>query len=129
MLRIGGTEVAAFPADKVLRGSVQENSMSVLYRVLLVEDCAVDARFNLHALERGGLQVKCERVDTADSMKSALESKDWDFILSDHRLPGFDALEALALYKGKGLDIPFIIVSGQIGEELAVKLVKAGAHD
>jgi len=107
----------------------RENLIKTLYRVLLVEDSAQDALFNLHALERGGLEVESERVETAAQMKRALETKTWDFILSDHRLPQFDGLQALDIYKRSGWDVPFIIVSGLIGEEQAVALLKAGAHD
>jgi len=103
--------------------------MSTRYKVLLIEDSIQDAVFNLHALERGGLEVESERVETATQLKQALETKTWDFILSDYRLPGFDAVGALELYRQTGWDIPFIVVSGQIGEEHAVKLLKAGAHD
>jgi PAS domain S-box-containing protein len=103
--------------------------MKMRYNVLLVEDSIPDAFFNLRALEKGGLQVHSERVQTAAEMKRALENATWDFILSDHCLPGFDAVEALEIYKAKGLDIPFIVVSGLIGESQAVKIVKAGAHD
>src|SRR5262252_4946344 len=103
----------------------RENLIKTLYRVLLVEDSAQDALFNLHALERGGLEVESERVETAAQMKRALETKTWDFILSDHRLPQFDGLQALDIYKRSGWDVPFIIVSGLIGEEQAVALLKA----
>jgi len=103
--------------------------MSFPYRVLLIEDCVQDALFNLHTLERGGLEVESERVETAAQLKKALETKTWDFILSDFHLPQFDGLDALEIFKQTGWDIPFIVVSGLIGEEQAVKLLKAGAHD
>jgi PAS domain S-box-containing protein len=103
--------------------------MSFRYRVLLIEDSVQDAIFNLHTLERGGMEVESERVETANQMQTALETKTWDFILSDYHLPYFDGTAALALYRGMGLDIPFIVVSGLIGEEQAVALVKSGAHD
>lgn len=100
-----------------------------LYRVLLIEDCAQDAFFILRALQRGGLEVQSERVETAADLQNALQTKSWDFVLSDYQLSGFDGLAALELYKRSGLDVPFIVVSGLIGEEQAVKLIKAGAHD
>jgi PAS domain S-box-containing protein len=103
--------------------------MSDQYRVLLIEDCAQDAFFNVRALKGGGMEVQFERDETAAQLKAALGAKTWDFILSDHSLPVFNSFAALEIYKGNGLDIPFIIVSGLIGEEQAVKLVKAGAHD
>jgi len=103
--------------------------MSHPYRVLLIEDCDHDAFFNIRALKGGGMAVQFERVETATQLRAALEAQTWDFILSDHCLPVFNAFAALEIYKGGGLDIPFIVVSGLIGEEQAVKLVKDGAHD
>ena len=103
--------------------------MSAEFRVLLIEDCVADARLNLRALRRGGLQLEFERVDTTAEIQRALKAKTWDFILCDYHLPELDGLEALAIYKERGLDIPFIVVSGQIGEEQAVKAIKAGAHE
>jgi PAS domain S-box-containing protein len=103
--------------------------MNGLYRVLLVEDCVADAFLNVRGLARGGFKVESERVETAVQMKAALEATTWDFILCDSHLPKFDGLAALALYKESGLDIPFIVVSGKIGEEQAVNFIKAGAHD
>jgi PAS domain S-box-containing protein len=103
--------------------------MSDAYRVLLVEDCNADAFFTLRALSQGGMQVHFDRVETAAQLEGALAAESWDFILSDYRLPGFDGFAALEVYKKAGLDIPFIVVSGLIGEEQAVKLIKAGAHD
>src|SRR5690349_17107559 len=103
--------------------------MSIPYRVLLIEDSSQDAFFNLRALEHAGLEVQAERVETTAQLKAALETGSWDFILSDYQMPGFDGLAALAMYKDSGLDVPFVVVSGQIGEEQAVKLIKAGAHD
>jgi PAS domain S-box-containing protein len=75
------------------------------------------------------MEVQSERVETAAQMKHALETKTFDFILSDFHLPAFDGLRALELYNETGWDIPFIVVSGLVGEEQAVKLLKAGAHD
>jgi len=103
--------------------------MSEPYRVLFIEDCAQDAWLALRQLARDGFQLECEQVDSADRMKTALAANTWDFILCDYYLPGFDALAALALYKESGLDIPFIVLSGRIGEEQAVKSIKAGAHE
>jgi PAS domain S-box-containing protein len=95
----------------------------------LIEDCVEHALLNIRALKAGGLDVQAERVETEAELKDALETKTWDFILSDYHLPGFGGQEALQVYKDSGLDIPFIIVSGLIGEEQAVKLIKSGAHD
>jgi signal transduction histidine kinase len=98
-------------------------------RVLLVEDSEPDARLLERALERGGFAVTTRRVDTAESMESALQERVWDLILCDHAMPRFSAPEALNLLKQHRLDVPFIIVSGYIEEETAVAAMKAGAHD
>ena len=103
--------------------------MSIQYRVLLVEDCVTDALLSARAVERSGLQVVWERVETAAEMRTALAEKTWDFILCDYHLPWFNSLAALTVYKESGLDILFIVVSGMIGEEQAMKMIEAGAHD
>ncbi|HWY78268.1 MAG TPA: response regulator, partial [Verrucomicrobiae bacterium] len=94
-------------------------------RVLLIEDSEDDAGFVLHELRKGGFEPTSERADTAREVESALDRQEWDLIISDHSMPGFGSLDALQLLKDKGLDIPFIIVSGTIGEETAVRAMKA----
>jgi diguanylate cyclase (GGDEF)-like protein len=103
--------------------------MSKTLRVLLVEDSPDDAELLVLQLEREQYTVISERVETADEMSAALDRQSWDVILSDYSMPSFDALAALKLMKAKGLDLPFIIVSGVIGEEIAVAAMQAGAHD
>jgi signal transduction histidine kinase len=98
-------------------------------RVLLVEDSEFDAILLTRALERGGFRPETRRVDTHQAMEEALAQGTWDLILADHFMPEFSAPEALALVKARGLDIPFIIVSGHIEEETAVSAMRAGAHD
>src|SRR6266566_8977401 len=103
--------------------------MSRSIRVLLVEDSGNDALLLLRQLHKGGYEPISKRVDTAEAMRSALEEQGWDIVVSDYVMPGFGGLEALEVLKAKGLDLPFIVVSGQIGEDVAVKAMKAGAHD
>ncbi|HKY53025.1 MAG TPA: PAS domain S-box protein, partial [Anaerolineales bacterium] len=98
-------------------------------RVLFVEDSEDDMLLLLRELQRGGYEVEFERVETASMMQIALNQKEWDLILSDYSLPEFNAPGALELLKASGLDLPFIIVSGTIGEETAVAALKAGAND
>ena len=98
-------------------------------RVLLVEDSADDAALVLRELERGGFEPTAQRVETEQGMAAALQLKEWDAVLSDHALPAFSAPAALAVLKDSGRDVPFIVVSGAIGEEAAVALMRAGAHD
>jgi DNA-binding NtrC family response regulator len=103
--------------------------MSTPLHVLIVEDSEDDSLLLKAELARGGYDVSYERVETADAMRAALQKSGWDIIISDHRMPQFSSLAALALYNACGCDIPFIVVSGSIGEELAVSAMKAGAHD
>jgi PAS domain S-box-containing protein len=103
--------------------------MSMLIKLLQIEDSESDAALNIRALEKAGFEVAYEIVTTAGEMKDALAKKSFDLVLSDHNLPQFDSPSALAIFKEKGLDVPFIIVSGAIGEETAVQLMKSGAQD
>src|SRR5687767_9214875 len=80
-------------------------------------------------LRKGGYDVIFQRVETAESMRAALTAATWDFILADYNLPEFSAPNALKLVQQSGLDIPFVIVSGGIGEDIAVAAMKMGAHD
>jgi two-component system sensor histidine kinase UhpB len=98
-------------------------------QILLVEDSENDALLLQLAIERSGAKCVCSRVQTAQEMAAAIESQNWDAIIADYVLPNFGGLEALALVKEKGLDVPFIIVSGHITEDTAVAAMKAGAHD
>ncbi len=97
-------------------------------RVLLVEDSEDDALLLLRALQRGGYQPTWKRVDTAGALEAALQEP-WDLVLSDYEMPRFDAIAALRLVQAHAGDLPFIIVSGAIGEDAAVAAMKAGAHD
>jgi len=103
--------------------------MLIPLRVLLVEDSEDDAQLVLRALTQGGYEPTHQRVDTAAAMKQALGEAEWDVVLSDYAMPGFSGAEALELAQGSGKDVPLIVVSGAIGEETAVALMKAGAHD
>jgi PAS domain S-box-containing protein len=98
-------------------------------RVLLVEDSDRDAELMVHHLESSGYKVHHQRVHNAATMEAALGREQWDLVLCDYVLPGFDVAPAIDLLKSKKLDLPFIVVSGTVGEELAVEVMKAGAHD
>ncbi|MDD4870887.1 MAG: response regulator [Kiritimatiellae bacterium] len=98
-------------------------------RVLIVEDSEDDTILLVRILRKGGYDPEYLRVDNAPSMTEALKSRSWDIIISDYSMPDFDGLKALKLVQKNGLDIPFIIVSGVIGENVAVAAMKAGAHD
>jgi two-component sensor histidine kinase len=98
-------------------------------KVLMIEDYEDDALLVVHALRSGGYELFVRRVQCEQEMREALLQSKWDLILSDFRLPEFTALKAFAIYREFGLDIPFLIVSGVIGEETAVAAMKAGVHD
>lgn len=98
-------------------------------RILYVEDSPDDALLVLRTLKQAGYDVQHERVETAQDMRAALSTQKWDIVLSDYSLPQFNAPAALSVMKSTGLDIPFIIISGTIGEDTAVSALKAGAQD
>jgi two-component system, cell cycle sensor histidine kinase and response regulator CckA len=98
-------------------------------RVLIVEDEPDDAELMIQELRRGGYEASARRVDTPEAMHAGLDEEDWDVIIADYSMPGFTGLDALKIMQEKGLDIPFILISGTIGEDMAVQAIKAGAHD
>jgi signal transduction histidine kinase/DNA-binding response OmpR family regulator len=99
----------------------------VALNVLLVEDSTWDAELAVMELRRGGYQVRHQRVESAGAMAEALAAGAWDVVLSDFQIPGFGGMEALRTLQASGRDLPFILVSGVIGEETAVAALKAGA--
>ncbi|MDP3220468.1 MAG: PAS domain S-box protein [Deltaproteobacteria bacterium] len=103
--------------------------MTAPLRVLIVEDDPSDAKLVAVELSRAGRAVEVERVEDADAMRAALANARWDLVISDWSMPRFSALAALEVLKSTGLDLPFIVVSGTIGEERAVAALHGGAHD
>ncbi|MEP7075679.1 MAG: response regulator [Acidobacteriota bacterium] len=97
--------------------------------LLSVEDSDADYKLVLHHLNKAGYEIYSEKVETAEDMRAALASRTWDMIISDYRMPQFSGLEAFEVLKETGFDIPFVIISGTIGEETAVKALLAGVHD
>lgn len=98
-------------------------------KVLFVEDNESDYELMKYRLKQSGLVCKTDRVDQYEALKYALEHEEWHVIISDHRLPGFSSEEALQLVRDSGLGLPFIIVSGNIGEDVAVEAMRSGADD
>lgn len=103
--------------------------MKNIIRVLIIEDNEDDAQLEIDELRRGGYDIVFKQIETRKAMREALSAEKWDFIISDFSLPQFSGLDALAVLKETGIDIPFILISGTIGEETAVHAMKAGAHD
>ena len=98
-------------------------------QVLIVEDSDDDTLLVVRVLMRGGYAPRYRQVFTAEAMRRALASEPWDLVIADHNMPQFSATAALEVLRESGRDIPFIIVSGSIGEDIAVEAMKAGAHD
>lgn len=98
-------------------------------RLLLVEDSETDEILVLRALRNGGYDVSHVRVQTADTMRRALDSGEFEAVISDWAMPAFSGPEALRIVRERGLDVPFIIVSGTVGDEEAVAAMRGGAHD
>jgi diguanylate cyclase (GGDEF)-like protein len=103
--------------------------MSTPLHLLIVEDSEDDAKLLVREVRHGGFEATWERVDTAAALITALDRAPWDIVISDFTMPGFSGTEALALLRSRDADLPFIFVSGTIGEDVAVAAMKAGAHD
>lgn len=103
--------------------------MAIPLRVLLVEDSEDDALLLVRELRRGGYDVTHQRVDSAKAMHAALDSGTWDLVMSDHSMPAFSGTQALELLRSRNVELPFVFVSGTIGEEMAVNALKSGAQD
>ena len=103
--------------------------MSESLHVLIIEDSELDAKVLEGLLKAGGYEVTARRVETAAQMNDELNTGLFDLILADYNLPEFNAPEALRLLQESGRDLPFIVISGGIGEDMAVRIMKSGAHD
>jgi two-component system cell cycle sensor histidine kinase/response regulator CckA len=98
-------------------------------RILIVDDSPDDAELAAQALRRGGFSMTYQRVDTPEAMHAALGEGIWDVVIADYAMPRFNGLAALKILRDTGLDLPFILVSGTVGEELAVEAMRRGADD
>jgi two-component system, cell cycle sensor histidine kinase and response regulator CckA len=103
--------------------------MKTVLRVLFVEDSEDDTELARLELEHAGFELDWLRVDTEDGFSAALRQRPWQVIISDYQMPAFDGLRAFTLYRKSGLDVPFIFVSGALGEERAVEAMRGGARD
>jgi signal transduction histidine kinase len=98
-------------------------------QILHLEDSELDHELTLAHLARGGLRAQVRRIDSEAEFLGALDERDWDAIISDYNLPGFSGLVALDLLTASGRDVPFVLVSGEIGEDTAVEAMRNGASD
>jgi signal transduction histidine kinase/DNA-binding response OmpR family regulator len=103
--------------------------MVSLIKVLLVEDSPDDEFLIRRELEKAGFQLELLRVTTGAQMREALADRSFDLVISDFQLPGFSGLESLQIFQESGQEIPYIVLSGMIGEDLAVEMMRRGAHD
>jgi DNA-binding response OmpR family regulator len=103
--------------------------MTVPLRILLLEDNPADAELNEHILRKAGLEFESLRVEDEAAYVAALENFRPNLVLADYKLPHFDGLQALKLLREKDADLPFIFVTGSMGEELAVESLHLGAND
>ncbi len=103
--------------------------MATPLRVLVVEDSEADAELLELTLKHGGFAPTMKRVDSASGVRRSLEEERWDIIICDYSMPGFGGFEALKIYRSSGLDIPFILLSGVLGEDIAAEAMIRGAHD
>ncbi|HXE94949.1 MAG TPA: response regulator, partial [Dongiaceae bacterium] len=98
-------------------------------RLLLIEDSEDDALLLVLELRQGGFDLDFARVDAPQALEATLDGNTWDAVIADYNMPAFSGLDALRIIQAKGLDLPFILVSGVVGEAMAVEAMKAGAHD
>ncbi len=98
-------------------------------KVLIVEDNLDDAALMAYALEQGGCVVAYERVETGEALLAALNDHEWDIVIADYTLPRFNAMEALGIVRRHDISLPFIVVSGKVGDDVAVETMRAGAQD
>ena len=103
--------------------------MSEPRRILIVEDSPDDAELSIRALRRAGIDLTFQRVETPEAMRKALAEGTWDLVIADYSIPRFNGLAALKMLRESGLDLPFILVSGTVGEDVAVEAMKDGADD
>jgi diguanylate cyclase (GGDEF)-like protein/PAS domain S-box-containing protein len=103
--------------------------MSTTLRVLVIDDSDDDYALMLRELKHGGYAPIHRRVDTPEALNAALDNQEWDIILGDYTMPELKGMQALAVVRSRGMDVPFIFVSGTIGEDTAVAAMRAGAQD
>jgi diguanylate cyclase (GGDEF)-like protein len=116
------------PSDERFAVHAQEMAATPL-KVLIVEDSEADAELLLLELKRGGFDIASLRVSTEAEVRHAFATETWDLVISDYSMPNFDGMRCLQICREFTLNVPFILMSGSVGEEIAVEAMKAGAHD
>jgi PAS domain S-box-containing protein len=109
--------------------TIDTSAMSKPVKILVVEDSESDTKMIVRALRRGGFDPAHKRVQDAAALEATLGQEHWDAVVSDLKMPGFSGADALSILQSAGLDIPFILISGAVGEEVAVEAMKSGASD
>ena len=113
---------------KIMIRKDEYNSMKKIF-ILIVDDSVDDYQLVVRQLKQAGFDIISKRIDNASEFESSLEENKWQVILCDYVIPGFGGMEALNIYKEKKVDIPFIIITGNINDQLAVAAMHEGAHD
>lgn len=98
-------------------------------KALIIEDSKASVYYEVAQLKRSGFNVMYEQIENAEALKKALSNSKWDIILSDHEMPDFSSIEALQILNETGLDVPFIIVSDGIEEEVVAEAMRAGCKN
>ena len=98
-------------------------------KLLILEDNAFDAELEVGKLQAAGYDCDWQQVQTREEFEASLDRPEFELILADYNLPNFDGLSALGLLRERGLEIPFVLISGTLGEERAIESLKAGATD
>ncbi len=129
MVGARGTNMRDGPTQSALTPGVADVPPARWLRVLILEDSALDAELDVATLEQAGYVCQWERVQTREDFEARIDSTPYDVILADYTLPVFDGLAALRVVLDRALDVPFVVVSGTIGEEIAIETLKAGATD
>lgn len=126
----GGAATGALPAGHRRAAEIGGSAVPArTLRLLLIEDEEDDAIMTIEELRKGGYAPDVTRVDTPAALEAALENDGWDAVIADYSLPSFTGIDALRIVQAKGIDVPFILVSGAICEERATEVLKAGFHD
>lgn len=124
----GSLDASGRPSLEDAESAVSSPGLGASLRLLLVEDSETDCILLLREFKRGGFDVQHCRVENEAALKQALQ-RNWDLVITDYQLPGFDGLQAVAQVQEHDPDLPVIMVSGRIGEETAVNVMRAGVRD